>query len=185
MDTRSEIIRLGDALLRERGYNAFSFTDISRKLNIRNASIHYHFPTKTALGLAIIAEYEDRFARLREQLEGRPVMEKLEAFFNVYIAARKEDRICLVGALATDFYTVDAEIQDALNKMVQQVLNWLMCILEEGRDAGVFFFGLPVRTKALLITTNMIAALQLTRVTGKEDFSEIKQTIINELIQKK
>ncbi|MGJ7031989.1 TetR/AcrR family transcriptional regulator [Niabella hirudinis] len=178
-------MRIGDALLRERGYNAFSFADISRQLHIKNASVHYHFPTKTALGLAIITGYEERFARLRQELAGRPVMEKLEAFFNVYIAARKEDRICLVGALATDFYTVDAAIQEALDQMVQQVLNWLMCILEEGKRTGVFFFELPVRTKALLITTNMIAALQLTRVTGKKDFDDIKQTLINELIRKK
>ncbi len=184
VDTRSKIIRIGDALLRERGYNAFSFSDISRELNIKNASVHYHFPTKTALGLAIIAEYEDRFTVLREKMGNRPVMEKLAAFFNVYIAARKKDRICLVGALATDFYTVDEEVQEALNGMVQQVLNWLICILEEGKTAGLFFFDLPVRTKALMITTNMIAALQLTRITGKKDFKEIKQTLVNELIRK-
>ncbi|MBO9591830.1 MAG: TetR/AcrR family transcriptional regulator [Niabella sp.] len=184
MSTRSEIIRIGDALLRERGFNAFSFSDISRALQIRNASIHYHFPTKTALGLAIIAEYEERFARLRKSLKDRPVMEKLEAFFNVYIAAKEENKICLVGSLATDFYTVDAEIQEALGNIVQQVLNWLISILEEGKAQGRFFFNLPVRTKALMITTNMIAALQLTRITGKKDFKEIKQTLINELIHK-
>ncbi|MCF3111216.1 TetR/AcrR family transcriptional regulator [Niabella sp. CC-SYL272] len=184
MSTRSEIIRIGDALLRERGFNAFSFSDISHRLHIKNASIHYHFPTKTALGLAIIAEYEKRFAQLRQDLKNQPVMEKLEAFFNVYIAAKEENKICLVGALATDFYTVDAEMQEALGKMVQQVLNWLISILEEGKVQGIFFFELPVRTKALMITTNMIAALQLTRVTGKKDFKEIKQTLINELIHK-
>lgn len=184
MNTRSEIIRIGDALLRERGYNAFSFSDISRALDIRNASIHYHFPTKTALGLAIVAEYEERFARLRQKMEERPVMEKLEAFFNVYIAAREEDKICLVGSLATDFYTVDTGIQEALNRLVQQVLNWLIAILEGGKAEGIFFFELPVRTKALMITTNMIAALQLTRITGKKDFKEIKKTLINELIKK-
>ncbi|MBZ4188659.1 TetR/AcrR family transcriptional regulator [Niabella beijingensis] len=185
MSTRSEILRIGDALLRARGYNAFSFTDISRSLNIRNASIHYHFPTKTVLGLAIIAEYGERLDRLREKLKDRPVMEKLEAFFNVYIAAREEDKICLVGSLATDFYTVEPEMQQALDRLVQQILHWLIGILEEGKEDGVFFFEVPVRTKALLITTNMIAALQLTRITGTQDFRAIKQTLVNDLTIKK
>lgn len=185
MSTRSEIVRIGDALLRARGYNAFSFTDISRALHIKNASVHYYFPTKTALGLAIINVYEERFGQLRKKLSGRPVMEKLEAFFNVYIAARKEDKICLVGSLATDFYTVEPEMQQALDRLVQLILHWLMEILEEGKEDGLFFFEVPVRTKALLITTNMIAALQLTRITGTQDFREIKQTLINDLTIKK
>ena len=62
MDTRSEIINIADALIRAKGYNAFSFTDIGKQLNIKNASIHYHFPTKTDLGVAIIAQHQKQLS---------------------------------------------------------------------------------------------------------------------------
>ncbi|ANH79642.1 TetR family transcriptional regulator [Niabella ginsenosidivorans] len=185
MDTRSEIIRIGDDLLRERGYNAFSFSDISQRLHIKNASVHYHFPTKTSLGLAIIAKYEQQFRQLRQEMACRAPLEKLDAFLNVYTTAQKENKICLVGALATDLYTVDPQMQQALKRIVRQILGWLMLILKEGKAEGVFVFRAPVRTKALLVITNMIAALQLTRLTGQKDFREIKKTISNDLTNNK
>ena len=50
-DTRSEIIRLGSELIRSIGYNSFSYADISKALNIKNAAIHYYFPSKSDLGV--------------------------------------------------------------------------------------------------------------------------------------
>ena len=55
-DTRSEIIRLGSELIRSIGYNSFSYADISKALNIKNAAIHYYFPSKSDLGVEIIRE---------------------------------------------------------------------------------------------------------------------------------
>ena len=50
-DTRNEIIRLGSELIRSIGYNSFSYADISKALNIKNAAIHYYFPSKSDLGV--------------------------------------------------------------------------------------------------------------------------------------
>ena len=38
-DTRNEIIRIGNELVRSVGYNAFSYADIAKALNIKNAAI--------------------------------------------------------------------------------------------------------------------------------------------------
>ena len=35
-DTRNEIIRIGNELVRSVGYNAFSYVDIDKSLNINN-----------------------------------------------------------------------------------------------------------------------------------------------------
>ncbi|MDR3047168.1 MAG: TetR/AcrR family transcriptional regulator, partial [Bacteroidales bacterium] len=50
-DTRSEIISIANELIKSIGYNAFSYADISKKLNIKNAAIHYYFPAKADLGV--------------------------------------------------------------------------------------------------------------------------------------
>jgi len=183
MDTRTEIIRLGDSLIREKGYNAFSFADISKQLNIRNASVHYHFPTKTALGLAIVQEHYNRLAQLKTKTENKDPIEKLNAFLNIYSVAKSENKICIVGSLATDFYTVEPEIQEELKKLADNILKWVIEILKEGKNKSHFRFSTSERTKALMIITNMLAAVQLTRLTNKQDFKEIKESIINDLIQ--
>ena len=65
-DTRSEIIRLGSELIRSIGYNSFSYADISKALNIKNAAIHYYFPSKSDLGVEIIRKNLNAFNELIE-----------------------------------------------------------------------------------------------------------------------
>lgn len=183
MDTRAEIIRLGDSLIREKGYNAFSFTDISKQLNIKNASIHYHFPSKTDLGLAIVQEHLTRLEQLKLKTESIDPVDKLKAFLSIYSVANEENKICLVGSLATDYYTVEPKMQSELKKLADNILKWVIEILKEGKNKNVFQFNSPERIKALMIITNMLAGVQLTRLTNKEDLKEIKETIINDLTQ--
>lgn len=181
MDTRTEIIRLGDSLIRKKGYNAFSFADISKQLQIKNASVHYHFPTKTALGLAIIQEHHHRLEQLKAKTESKDPVEKINAFLGIYTVANAESKICIVGSLATDFYTVEPEMQKALKRLADSILKWVIEILKEGKKKGIFRYRATERTKALLIITNMLAAVQLSRLTSKQDFKEIRENIINDL----
>lgn len=181
MDTRTTILQLGDSLIREKGYNAFSFADISKKLHIKNASIHYHFPTKTDLGIAIVREHRHKLDELKKKSEGKKPLEQLNAFLGIYVSVKAENKICIVGSLGTDFYTVEPAVQKELKILTGDILNWVIAILQEGKSKKIFRFRLPVRTKALLIITNMLAAVQLTRLTSQQDFKDIKAAIINDL----
>lgn len=66
-DTRNEIIRIGNELIRSVGYNAFSYADIAKALNIKNAAIHYYFPSKSDLGVKIIERNIKAFNELTSQ----------------------------------------------------------------------------------------------------------------------
>ena len=59
--TAEEILDVAEMLIQTRGYSASSYQDISQVLGIRKASIHYHFPSKTDLGVAVIERYAERF----------------------------------------------------------------------------------------------------------------------------
>lgn len=54
VNTSQQIIEIALPLMIERGYNAFSYADITERLEIRKASIHYHFPNKSDLGRAVV-----------------------------------------------------------------------------------------------------------------------------------
>ncbi|MBS1681643.1 MAG: TetR/AcrR family transcriptional regulator [Bacteroidetes bacterium] len=181
MSTREEIIQLGDHLIREKGFNAFSFYDISKRLKIKNASVHYHFPTKSDLGQSILKNQTGKLEELIERTKQMDPVKKLNEFLSIYNKIKSEGRVCLVGSLATDLNTVDAKMQKDLKAFAARTLEWVTHILEEGRQQNVFSFTTSARTKALLIITNMLAALQLSRLTGEKDFYTIRQTILKEL----
>jgi TetR/AcrR family transcriptional repressor of nem operon len=183
MNTRDKIILSGDNLIRKRGYNAFSFSDISKELNIKNASIHYHFPTKTALVLAIIQKHLILLEKFKENVSERDSVQKIIKFLSVYSITKSEGRISILGSLSNDYFTFTAEVQTELKILTNNTLNWLIDTLKEGRQQGFFHYDMEDRKKALVIITNILGAEQLSRVTDNRDFHKIKEAIINDLIK--
>jgi TetR/AcrR family transcriptional repressor of nem operon len=57
VDRRSEVLAHSRALLRTRGFNAFSHRDLAALAGVKSSSIHYHFPSKEDIGLALIEDY--------------------------------------------------------------------------------------------------------------------------------
>jgi len=181
MSTKDSIIQLADQLIRDKGYNAFSFYDIAKTLGIKNASIHYYFPGKTQLGVAVVQEQRRRFIMLKQSVASKPPAEQLTAFAHSYAATRQDDKLCIVGSLASDLHTLDRETAQSLALFAQEVIEWLEIVLEQGRKLGDFIFTIPARTKALLIITNLLGGLQFTRLTHPQDFYTIAEIIIQEL----
>jgi TetR/AcrR family transcriptional regulator, transcriptional repressor for nem operon len=181
MSTRDTIVQLGYQLIREKGYNAFSFYDISSELKIKNASIHYHFPTKTDLGVSVLKEQRKSFRGIVESTLNKNPEVKLDAFLSIYERIKSEGRVCIVGSLATDLNSVDTKIAKELKLLANEILAWVTAALYEGKQKKIFSFSGGARTKALLIITNLVAALQLSRLTDEKDFALIKNAIIKDL----
>ena len=180
-ETRDAIIQLGDLFLRKKGYNAFSYADISKNLGIKNAAIHYHFPTKPDLVVSIVEDHIERFEIFKREIQEKKVKDKITAFLNIYEKIQTEQKVCLVGALATDWDTIDENSKKKLQEMAAGIIQWLTSVLSEGLKSKELSFQEPPKTKALLIITNMLAATQLARITGAKDFNLIRTTVFNSL----
>ena len=89
MNTREQIIQLADSLIREKGYNAFSFYDISKSVGIKTASIHYHFPAKSDLGIAVIEHHIQHLELVKKKFESE--------IFCLLIRINKETKKSLSG----------------------------------------------------------------------------------------
>jgi len=185
ISTRERIIELTDTLIRDQGYNAFSFYDIAQKLKIKNASIHYYFPTKTDLGIALLETHTERLHHLQASVQDKDAVSKIKAFLSIYNTIHSEGRVCIVGSLATDLKTVEPKMAKALTSFANEILEWVTSILNEGKENKTFSFNEPARTKALMIITNMLAAVQLTRLTGEKDFITIRENVLAGLKIKK
>lgn len=183
-NTRKEITDLGEELIRSRGYHAFSYYDIASRLSIKNAAIHYHFPLKEDLGVAVVKRNIEKFEALLEdpqfnaQDEAQRFSVFVEEIFGKYLS---EGRVCLVGALSSEFPVLPESVQQEFRRMTTMIRAWLENLLAEGKQKKVFAFETSAETKALMIISNLIAGLQLARVMGKTDFQLIKEGILKEL----
>ncbi len=183
MTTKEEIIDLAHDLIKDKGYNGFSFKDISKSIGIKTSSIHYHFPYKSDLGISVIKEQIKKLGYLKETLRDQDPNTKLEGFFQIYSQIKTNNTVCLVGSLATDFNTIEDKVQVELKKLAGQILDWVTEILEEGSAQKVFKFHVPARTKAMMVISNMLAMVQLSRLTNDADFETVKDAIKMELTQ--
>ena len=180
--TKETIVLLGDELIRKKGYNAFSYADISKQLNVKNAAIHYHFPTKPDLAEAVVDFHTDSFNRFTEKASSRNEADQIKMFLNFYASIQLSGKLCVIGSFAGDWNSMEEEIQHKVTEFTEHVLSWITDTLSKGKEKNLLSFSSPAKIEALKILTNMCAGTQLARVTGSNDFTEIKNSILNEII---
>ena len=181
--TREKILDLGENFIRTKGYNAFSYQDISSELGIKNAAVHYYFPSKENLGTSIVKTNIQRFDEMVENMHNRGFDEwqQLETFVKLYVKSHREQKKCLVGSLAPDYSTLNESTKIELKRMVDIILKWLAELLERGRSKGVFKFNDNPESKAFAIFSSLVGSLQLSGIIEKTDYKGFCQAITDEL----
>ncbi len=170
-DTSQQILDVAQDLVQTRGYNAFSYADISKVLKVSNASLHYHFPSKADLGNSLIARYEDRFLRALKAIEagGGTMTDRFWAFVGIYADVLAADHMCLCGMLAAEFETLPQPMQSALDHFFEATEVWLESVLEHGRRNGEFSFDETAREVAQFSIATLEGAMILARSHGAHD----------------
>lgn len=181
--TREKILELGENLIRTKGYNAFSYQDISSELGIKNAAIHYYFPTKANLGTSIVKTNIQRFEEMVENMHSRNFdeMQQLDTFIKIYIKSHREQKLCIIGSLGPDFNTLSEPTKTELIKMTDMIQHWLTEILAKGKTKKIFSFKEDPQSKAMVIFSSLVASLQISRIMDKLDYKSFCQTIAEEL----
>ncbi len=181
-NAREQIIDRARSLLTERGFEGFSYRDISGHLGIKNAAVHYHFPSKADLGLALVedfaAEMEEQMRQARATLSP---LEQLEGYFAYEVHYGSSFRLCPVSTLTTSWEGLSPEIRDALSRFWQGVVSWLTEVLEDGRKSGEFRFVGEAADKAQLLVAAMSGARQQSRLEGKNLVEKIAGQFRQEL----
>lgn len=185
--TREKILELAEELILTKGYNGFSYQDISTAMGIKNAAVHYYFPSKENLGTSILKTNLQRFEEMIENMQNRDFDEwhQLESFMKIYLKSNRENKICIIGSLGTDINTLSEPMRLELQKMVDRIVGWLEFILENGRAKGLFQFNVPAHDKSLYILSSLVAGLQLARILNKAEFKNIHQSIWDEITPQK
>lgn len=168
-DTAHRILDVTQMLIQTRGFSAISYNDIATALDIRKASIHYHFATKSDLGVAVVKRYASRLsAAMQEATDAGLDSWRL---FDAYLVPMREfaespDRICLCGALAGEFLALPAPMQKEVTHFFEANQQWLEHVIRSGRRAGAFSFSGPARRQARLAFSALQGALLVKRTNG-------------------
>ncbi|MDF7812042.1 TetR/AcrR family transcriptional regulator [Hymenobacter sp. YC55] len=184
-DTRTRILDLAQQLLLSRGFNAFSYQHIAKELAVKPAAIHYHYPTKEDLGVAIIQRQRRRLHKWRglPRLTDLLPQQQLEALFEVYLGhLQNEQRVCLFGSLAAEFRTLPEAMQQELRLLTLELTDFLAGVLEAGRAAGTIAFKGQPTAKAAQVLTTLAGALQMARVHDERQFHMIFEQLRLELL---
>lgn len=175
-NSKRTILNMAEDMLQYKGFNGFSYAHIASELGVKNAAIHYHFPTKEDLSIAVIKRYRERFqlwinnARVKDLTPEK----KLDWFLSIYNDMRVEQgKVCLVGSMEVEFNTIPEGLQSEVEALHKELLAWLQEMLVGGRDAGVFHFHGEPANKAALILSSLQGALQMARALGTKRFRDV------------
>ena len=177
-NSKRTILNMAEALLQEKGFNGFSYAHIASELGVKNAAIHYHFPTKEALTIAVVKRYRDRFQLWinNSRVKDLSPEKKLDWFFGIYTDMRADKgKVCLVGSMEAEFNSIPNSLQTEVESLHRELLAWLQATLVEGRNAGVFQFRGEPANKAALILSSLQGALQMARALGTGEFHAVVQ----------
>ncbi|MDJ0838022.1 MAG: TetR/AcrR family transcriptional regulator [Acidobacteriota bacterium] len=185
-DTRNEILQLALELFLTRGYNGFSYQDLADRLGIRKASIHYHFPSKEDLAVAMIADFREELRNWSRNLEAKDAApgQKLDALFETYRQMfRGKDQICMVGACSAEWNTLADPVRAEMGKVMKGQRQWLVDVIEQGRETGEFAPGTEALPLARFVYAGMQGALQLARVSNDETMLDLVIKQLNDLVR--
>jgi len=180
--TAGRILDIAERLVQTRGYNGFSYADISSELRIRNASVHYHFPSKTDLGRRLVARYRENFmaALARLDREHADTGKRLKAYTALWTKVlRDRDRMCLCGMMAADLATLPKSVRAEIRRFFDENETWLVRVLREGQKAGALRLSGTPEVEARLMTTGLEGGMLVARSYGEiRRFEEIADRLL-------
>jgi TetR/AcrR family transcriptional regulator, transcriptional repressor for nem operon len=157
-DTKTRLLDEASALVQTRGYNGFSFHDLSGAVGIKTASIHYYFPTKADLGEMLVQRYSTRFLQaLGSPDDGTPEA-CLIRYTALFRASLDQGRMCLCGMVGAELSGVPEAVSDHVAAFFAANQDWLGKVLARA--------GTPEPlVEAQLFLATLEGALMIARVT--------------------
>ncbi len=177
-DTRKELIELGERYLLLNGLDGFSFHDLARDVGIKSAGVHYHFPTKNDLSIALIQHHSQILKQLIDKNKEQKEEDMLRGLLDLYSDLQNDQYTCIQIAFLHEWNDLGIEVQKELKKYNKELINYLTEILQAGLSKGQFTFRETARTQALMIMSNLTSALLFARMLGKEDFWTLRNAIL-------
>lgn len=131
MSSGTKILNIAEKRMRISGYNAVSYRDIADEMGIKSASLHYHFPRKEDLGVALVQRYAANFAKTLYQstIMTETPAQDLAVFVNLYrIAIEEHQLVCLCAVLGAEAPGLPTRVTDEVRAFFEENILWLATV---------------------------------------------------------
>ena len=169
--TNQQILYYARNFLQCRGYNGFSYKDISQKLGIKNAAIHNYYPKKEDLVAALLEATRNKLAAdIAQMVEiGCSSREQLQYYFDYALKEFDEGKsICPPGSVILDFEELPEKVKKQNLLLIDDISIWVSRVLKTGLEQGEFNFSGPVDVRAELVVETLMGARQLSSIRGRK-----------------
>ena len=168
-DTKTALLNAAEEMVRTRGYDAFSFADLAARVDIRKASVHYHYPSKADLSEALIAGYHKRVSEHCAEISrtAPSAAAKLKALMSFYRdAAGDGECLCLCVSLTTSPANLPSSVTQRLKGFRTMVTDWIERVFIDAlRDGSVSGVASP-KDEAAAVLALLEGAQLAARPTG-------------------
>jgi len=175
-EIRTNLKIIASNLIRQSGYNAFSFRDLADEVGLKSSSVHYYFPTKADLVEEIIMDYKEAFFENLEAQTAKMSLttNKLLFLIRLYEESLSNNLNCLCGMLASEIDLLSTKEQKALKGFYNRLEEWLNL---EIVDATVKI-DIKASEVVHLIMSSLNGAIVLDRAyKRKKNFNALKSFI--------
>ena len=126
-----QLLDAAESRIRTAGFHAVSFRDLAGDLGIKSASVHYHFPKKEDLGVAVIERYAKTFfdAYAARTMAGE---DPVTVFVDLYRQALARTKTaCLCGVMGAETLGLPEPVREALRAFLRKNIWTLSEALEQ------------------------------------------------------
>lgn len=138
-NTKEALLDSAEHAARARGFDGFSYADLAAAVGIRKASIHYHFPTKADLSLALIERYHVTFKRHCAAIDEThaAAADRLAALAALYKSALNNGKtLCLCVSLTSSRESLSPEVLASIKTFRSMMIGWIASVFELGAADG-------------------------------------------------
>lgn len=134
--TAHRLLDVAEKRTRQDGFNAFSYKDLQKEVGIKTSSIHYYFPTKQDLALALVTRATDRFRNKLTEIaqKNKKGIARLESLAQLYTQGLDSGSLSLSGMLASDLSSLSEKIRLELQEFFLIIEMWVVKALTLAQD---------------------------------------------------
>ncbi len=160
-DTKTRILDVAEKLTQTKGFNGFSYIDLSNEVGVKTSSIHYHFKAKADLALALVERvHVAHTATLGDMDASISSPEKrLAAMVDAFEGYAKDDKYCLCGMLSAELHSVSPAVRRRLQTYFADLRSW---VAKQLREMGFK----DIRNRSLCFVSALEGSLLLARLNG-------------------
>ena len=127
--TRTELLYAAALEIAERGYSGASFSSVAARLGLTKGAFAYHFPTKQALAVALMEEFDETFsnavAHAREDFPSDDLRTALFALREIEAKADTEPVVAAAFILMCDPQPPVEEIHETFRRWIATFIEFL------------------------------------------------------------